>query len=71
MGGWIYGPYVNHNHYAGLMEMLVPIPLVLSLTEAGFYQGSQYGCRCGCRNGGHYFSIRSRAVAWWPLSPSF
>ena len=32
-GGWIYGPYVNHNHYAGLMEMLVPIPLVFSLTR--------------------------------------
>jgi O-antigen ligase len=33
MGGWVYGPYVNHNHYAGLMEMLVPIPLVLALTR--------------------------------------
>lgn len=33
MGGWIYGPYVNHNHYAGLMEMLVPIPLVISLSH--------------------------------------
>jgi len=33
MGGNIYGPYVNHNHYAGLMELLVPIPLVLSLTQ--------------------------------------
>ena len=33
LGGWIYGPYVNHNHYAGLMELLVPIPLVLSLTR--------------------------------------
>ena len=31
-GGWIYGPYVNHNHYAGLMEMLTPIPLVISFT---------------------------------------
>ena len=30
-GGVIYGSYVNHNHYAGLMEMLVPIPLVLSM----------------------------------------
>jgi O-antigen ligase len=29
--GLIYGSYVNHNHYAGLMEMLVPIPLVLSM----------------------------------------
>jgi len=32
-GGWIYGPYVNHNHYAGLMEMLVPVPLVISLNK--------------------------------------
>jgi len=29
-GGAIYGPYVNHNHYAGLMEMLAPFPLVLA-----------------------------------------
>lgn len=33
LGGWIYGPYVNHNHYAGLMELLVPIPLVISITH--------------------------------------
>ena len=26
----IYGSFVNRDHYAGLMEMLVPIPLVLS-----------------------------------------
>lgn len=32
-GGWIYGPYVNHNHYAGLMEMLAPIPLVFAFTR--------------------------------------
>jgi O-antigen ligase len=32
-GGWMYGPYVNHNHYAGLMEILVPIPLIVSLTR--------------------------------------
>ncbi|HLY98656.1 MAG TPA: O-antigen ligase family protein [Candidatus Angelobacter sp.] len=24
-GGTVFGPYVNHNHYAGLMEMLVAI----------------------------------------------
>ena len=29
--GWVYGPYVNHAHYAGLMEMLVPIPLVFAM----------------------------------------
>lgn len=32
-GGWIYGPYVNHNHYAGLMELLVPVPVILSLSR--------------------------------------
>jgi len=36
-GGWIYGPYVNHNHYAGLVEMLLPIPLVFALSR--FAQG--------------------------------
>jgi len=29
-GGEMFGPYVNHNHYAGLMEMLAPIGIVLS-----------------------------------------
>jgi len=32
-GGYIYGPYVNHNHYAGLMEMLTPFPLVLAASQ--------------------------------------
>jgi O-antigen ligase len=32
-GGQLYGPYVNHNHYAGLMEMLIPFPLVLALSR--------------------------------------
>lgn len=32
-GGALYGPYVNHNHYAGLMEMLTPFPLVLAATR--------------------------------------
>jgi O-antigen ligase len=32
-GGFIYGPYVNHNHYAGLMEMLTPFPLVLAASS--------------------------------------
>ena len=29
--GWVYGPYVDHAHYAGLMEMLAPIPLVFAM----------------------------------------
>jgi O-antigen ligase len=34
-GGWIYGPYVNHNHYAGLLEMLIPVPLVFAFSRFG------------------------------------
>jgi O-antigen ligase len=29
--GSVYGSYVNHNHYAGLMELVVPLALVLAL----------------------------------------
>lgn len=32
--GSVYGSYVNHNHYAGLMELLLPFALVLSLGGA-------------------------------------
>jgi O-antigen ligase len=28
-----YGPYVNHNHYAGLIEMLAPFPLLMLLSR--------------------------------------
>jgi len=28
-----FGPYVNHDHYAGLMEMLAPIVIVFSLSS--------------------------------------
>jgi O-antigen ligase len=31
--GWIFGPYVNHNHYAGLMEMLIPVACGYMLTR--------------------------------------
>jgi O-antigen ligase len=31
-GGYIFGPYVSHNNYAGLMEMLIPIVIACALT---------------------------------------
>ena len=31
--GWIFGPYVNHNHYGGLMEMLIPISIAYFLSR--------------------------------------
>ena len=33
LGGSIYGPYVNRNHYAGLIELLAPIPLIIALSH--------------------------------------
>jgi O-antigen ligase len=39
--GSVYGSYVNHNHYAGLMELLLPIPLVLA------FNGSVRGAKRG------------------------
>jgi len=32
-GGWVVGPYVNHNHYAGLMEMLIPLAAMYALSR--------------------------------------
>jgi O-antigen ligase len=37
--GSVYGTYVNHNHYAGLMELLLPIALVLAFN--GSVRGGQ------------------------------
>src|SRR5208282_2750761 len=33
VGGAVFGPYVNRNHYAGLMEMLFPIPLIMGMRD--------------------------------------
>jgi O-antigen ligase len=37
--GSVYGSYVNHNHYAGLMELLLPIAMALGFT------GSVWGAK--------------------------
>jgi O-antigen ligase len=41
-GGWIYGPYVNHAHYAGLMEMLIPFPVVFAIAGRGGKPGRAF-----------------------------
>jgi len=30
-GGWMFGPYVNRNHFAGLMELWIPLAIGLAL----------------------------------------
>jgi len=39
--GTVYGSYVNHNHYAGLMELMLPI--VLALAFSGAVRGAKRG----------------------------
>jgi len=34
-GGTVFGPYVNRDHYAGLMEMLIPIAAAYGLSPSG------------------------------------
>jgi O-antigen ligase len=34
----IYGPYANHNHYAGLMEMLIPLTAAAAFLQRGSKQ---------------------------------
>jgi O-antigen ligase len=45
--GWTFGPYVNHNHYAGLMEMLIPLAIAgaLSNSVAPGFTGREKGSR--------------------------
>jgi O-antigen ligase len=31
--GWAFGPYVNRNHYGGLMEMLIPLAAAYALSR--------------------------------------
>jgi O-antigen ligase len=33
VGSHIFGPYVNHNHYAGLMEMLIPLVVAFLIMQ--------------------------------------
>jgi O-antigen ligase len=40
-GGWIYGSFVNHGHYAALMEMLAFAPLVLVAKVCGLDIGKR------------------------------
>jgi O-antigen ligase len=75
-GGWIYGPYVNHNHYAGLMEMLAPIPLVFAFSRyargrkrwiaaaAAAFMGATIFL-CGSRGGMVAFSLQLALFFWF------
>ncbi|HEV2113168.1 MAG TPA: O-antigen ligase family protein, partial [Terriglobales bacterium] len=73
-GSAIYGPYVNHSHYAGLMEMLTPFPLVMALRRsvrgehklpwivAGFFMAASVFLS-GSRGGGLAFACELVLVA--------
>jgi O-antigen ligase len=44
-GGWIFGPYVNRNHYAGLMELWTPLAIGLALRPENSV--TRRWCWCG------------------------
>jgi O-antigen ligase len=78
-GGWIYGPYVNHNHYAGLMEMLTPVALVLVLSPrvqrrqkviAGLAAAMMASTifLCGSRGGMFAFAVQIAVLAAFLVS---
>ncbi len=37
--GWSFGPYVNHNHYAGLLDMLIPISAAYVISRPRHHPG--------------------------------
>lgn len=43
-GGWIFGPYVNRNHFAGLMELWIPVALGLALVPDNSFTGRWLWC---------------------------
>lgn len=56
----IYGPYVNHNHYAGLMELLTPFPLVLALSRFTHHNQKVVATGIGALMAGTIFLSGSR-----------
>jgi O-antigen ligase len=60
LSGSIYGPYASHGHYAGLMEMLAPIPLVLAINSARNAAGRALLIFAGILMGATVFLSHSR-----------
>jgi len=60
VSGRIFGPYANHSHYAGLMEMLAPIPLAMALTDRARRHQEMLWVVAGILMGGTIFVCGSR-----------
>jgi O-antigen ligase len=58
--GVIFGTYVNRDHYAGLMEMLLPIPLTLSMSHLLRGERRILAAFCGVLMAGTIFLCGSR-----------
>src|SRR5437773_638061 len=41
--GWLTGPFVNHNHFAGYMELLTPLPVGLLIADVEKHMRVLYG----------------------------
>jgi O-antigen ligase len=58
--GAIFGTYVNRDHYAGLMEMLLPIPLTLSMSHLLLWEKRTLIGFCGALMASTIFLCGSR-----------
>jgi O-antigen ligase len=56
----IYGPYVNHNHYAGLMEMLSPFAFALAVSRFTHHNRKLAAAGAGALMAGSIFLSGSR-----------
>jgi O-antigen ligase len=43
VGPWLSGPFVNHNHFAGFIELIIPLPIALVVTGAARESRILYG----------------------------
>lgn len=55
-----YGPFVAHNHFAGYLELLLPIPIALVVTRAGRIETRIFYLFCAAMMGGAALASLSR-----------
>ena len=55
-----YGPFVAHNHFAGYLELLLPIPIALAVTRCGGVEARVFYLFCAALMGGATLDSLSR-----------
>ena len=56
VGPWLSGPFVNHNHFAGFIELIIPLPIALVVTGAARESRILYGFGAAIMTGAAIFT---------------